>query len=175
MAALPRFDCDSLFGALDARRREEGLDWRQLATALWQQSWKLNAQRADSPLCPGAVPRFRQRGTISCQYALFMLRWIDQPPEDFLSGPVVEVGDTRLPRAGPDRRLRWDLAELYAALSARRRQVALTWAELAEELDCTASRLTNLRTARLADMDLVTRTTQWLSEPASTFIHPAGW
>jgi len=37
------------------------------------------------------------------------------------------------------------------------------------------SRLTNLRTARLADMDLAMRTTQWLRRPAAAFIHPAQW
>ena len=51
----------------------------------------------------------------------------------------------------------------------------LTWASLARELDCTPSRLTNLRTARLADMDLTMRVTQWLGRPAAEFIHPADW
>ena len=37
------------------------------------------------------------------------------------------------------------------------------------------ARLTNLRTARLADMALVMRTTQWLARPAADFIHPAEW
>lgn len=175
MAALPRFDCDALFSALDARRREEGLDWHQLASALWQQSWKLNAQRSDNPLCPGAVPRFKQRGNISCQYAMFMLRWLNRAPEDFLAGSVAEVGDTRLPTAGPETRLRWDLGELHAALNARRHEDGLTWASLAEQMNCTANRLTNLRTARIADMDLAVRISQWLRQPARAFIHPARW
>ncbi|MDT7647897.1 MAG: hypothetical protein QOC75_4897 [Pseudonocardiales bacterium] len=175
VAALPRFDCDALFRALDARRREEGLDWNQLASALWQQSWELNAQRADNPLCPGAVPRFGQRGSISCQYALFMLRWIDRAPEEFLAGAVVDVGNTRLPEAGPESRLRWELGALHAALNERRRENGQTWADLAKQLDCTPNRLTNLRTARLADMDLAIRATQWLSQPAAAFIRPADW
>jgi hypothetical protein len=106
---------------------------------------------------------------------LFMLRWLDRAPEDFLTGPVVDVGDTRLPEAGPDARLRWDLSEVHTALNERRRERGLTWTELARELDCTPSRLTNLRTARLADMDLAMRVTQWLGRPAAAFIHPAGW
>jgi hypothetical protein len=175
MSALPQFDCDALFSALDTRRHDEGLDWHQLAAVLWQQSWELNAQRSDNPLCPGAVPRFRQRGNISCQYALFMLRWIERPPEDFLTGPVVDVGDPRLPDAGPNSRLRWDLHELHAALNTQRQENGLTWPALAQQLDCTTNRLTNLRTARLADMGLAMRTTQWLRQPASAFIHPANW
>ena len=104
-----------------------------------------------------------------------MLRWLRRAPEDFLTGPVVDVGDVRLPEAGPDRRLRWDLHQLYVALNDQRRQSDLTWAALGEEIGCTPARLTNLRTARMADMDLAMRTTQWLTMPAARFIHPAPW
>ena len=104
-----------------------------------------------------------------------MLRWLRRAPEDFLSGAVVDVGNVQLPKAGADSRLRWNLNQLHAALNDRRRERDLTWADLAQELNCTPSRLTNLRTARLADMDLVMRITQSLGQPAAAFIHPAKW
>src|SRR4029079_5628297 len=104
---------------------------------MWQQWAELNAQRADHPLCGGAVQRLPVRGATSCQYALFMLRWLSRAPEDFLTGPVADVGDVRLPAAGPEHRLRWELSELHAALNAQRREGGLTWPELAEELGCT--------------------------------------
>ena len=107
------------------------------------------------------------------KYALFMLRWLDRAPEDFLTGPTIDVGDTRLPRTGPASRLRWNLSELHAALNAERQTRGLAWPELAQLLDCTPSRLTNLRTAHLADMGLVMRVTQWLQRPAADFIHAA--
>ncbi len=173
--ALPVFDCGALYGALDARRRDRGLGWYELADELWEQSAELNLQRTDHPLCGGAVSRLQQRGATSCQYGLFMLRWLHRAPEDFLTGPVVDVGDVRLPAAGSDSRLRWNLNEVHSALNEQRRERRLTWAELAQGLDCTASRLTNLRTARLADMDLAMRVTQWLARPAAAFIHPARW
>jgi hypothetical protein len=173
--ALPVFDFGAFAGALDAQRRSRGLDWYELAAELWQQSSDLNARRNDHPLCGGAVGRLRLRGATSCQYALFMLRWLRRAPEDFLIGPVVDVGDTRLPEAGPDSRLRWDLSELHSALNEQRRERELTWADLAREIDCTSSRLTNLRTARLADLDLAMRVTQWLGQPAATFVHRADW
>jgi transcriptional regulator with XRE-family HTH domain len=88
---------------------------------------------------------------------------------------VVDVADTHLPKAGLDSRLRWDLSEMYTSLNEMRQQRGLTWAELARNLDCTPNRLTNLRTARLADMDLAMRVTQWLGQPAAAFIHPADW
>lgn len=173
--ALPVFDCGALFSALDAQRRDRGLDWSALADELWQQSSELNAQRTDHPLCGGAIARLPKRGATSCQYALFMLRWIRRAPEDFLTGQVVDVGDVALPEAGPGSRLRWNLNQVHAALNGERRARGLTWAELARELNCTPNRLTNLRTARLADMDLAMRITQWLGQPAASFIHPAQW
>jgi hypothetical protein len=175
MSALAVFDCGALYRALDSQRRDRELDWYSLADELWQQSAELNAQQTGHPLCGGAVQRLRTRGATSCQYGLFMLRWLGRAPEDFLTGPVVDVGDVRLPKAGPDRRLRWDLSQVHAALNEQRSQRNLTWAELAGELGCTPSRLTNLRTARFADMDLALRVTQWLGRPAAAFIHPAQW
>lgn len=175
MPGHPVFDCERLFSALDQARSDRGLQWFPLAAELWDQSSELNAQRTDHPLCGGAIMRLPQRKAISCQHALFMLRWLGRPPEDFLTGPVVQVCDTHLPEADTGSRLRWDLAQLHAALAARRRDRDLSWAALAELLDCTPSRLTNLRTARFADMDLAMRITQWLGEPAATFIHPAQW
>jgi hypothetical protein len=172
---LPVFDGSSLIRALDEKRADRGLDWTALATELWGQSAELNAELADAHLCPGALVRTAKRGTMSCQYALILLRWIGRAPEDFLTGAVVAVGEARLPEAGPDSRLRWDLSQVYAALNERRRSLGLTWAELAEELDCTPGRLTNLRTARLADMNLAMRVTQWLGQPAASFVHPARW
>ena len=171
----PVFDGSALIRALDEKRAESGLDWNVLATELWQQSAELNAELADNHLCSGALVRTAKRGTMSCQYALILLRWLDRAPEDFLTGPVVPVGDVRLPPAGADSRLRWNLPQVHAALNQRRQERRLTWAQLAEELDCTPARLTNLRTARLADMGLAMRVTQWLGQPAAAFVHPARW
>ncbi|MDT5323632.1 MAG: hypothetical protein QOF25_784 [Mycobacterium sp.] len=175
MRTLPVFDGSALISALDAQRADRGLGWTALADELWQQSARLNAELSDHSLCPGALVRTAKRGAMSCQYALIILRWIRRAPEDFLTGAVVDVGDVRLPEAGTDRRLRWDLRQLHAALNERRRERQLTWAELATELGCTSSRLTNLRTARLADMELTMRITQWLGQPAALFVHPAEW
>ena len=172
---LARFDFDAFFGALDAARREHGLGWYELAGELWEQSAELNAHRDDHPLCGGAVSRQGARGETSCQYALFMLRWLGRAPEEFLSGPVADVGETRLPAPGPDRRLRWNLAAVHAELNRQRQDRGMTWAELAGVLDTTPARLTNLRTARFTDLTLAMRITQWLRRPAAAFIHPADW
>lgn len=112
---------------------------------------------------------------MSCQYALVLLRWIRRVPEDFTVGAIVDVGDTRLPEVGPDRRLRWDLGALHAALNEHRQEQGLTWAALAGTLDCTPNRLTNLKTARPADMGLVMGVTQRIGQPAARFIRASDW
>lgn len=164
-----------MINVLEAERTEHGLGWTELAHEMWEESAQLNADLADHGLCQGALIRTAKRATMSCQYALIILRWIDRAPEDFLTGPVVDVGDTQLPAAGPDRRLRWDLSEVHAALNQQRQDHQLTWAQLAEIIGCTPNRITNLRTARLADMGLTMRVTQWLGKPAAQFIQPARW
>lgn len=175
MAALPVFDFPAFFAAFDIERRDRGLDWYAFADELWQQSSGLNAQRMDHPLCGGAVSRLGARGATSCQYALFMLRWLGRAPEEFLTGPVVDVGEIQLPESGPNSRLRWDLNQLYTLLNDQRQERGLSWSELAREIGCTPSRLTNLRTAHMADMDFTMRVTQWVGKPAAQFIHAAQW
>lgn len=175
MRTVVSFDGKAMINVLDGQRSSRGLDWNALSLELWQQSRDLNAQLSDHGLCQGALVRTAQRGTMSCQYALIILRWIRRAPEDFLTGPAVDVGDVRLPDAGPDRRLRWDLNQLHASLNEHRQERNLTWASLADELDCTPSRLTNLRKARLADMDLTMRVTQQVKKPAATFVHAQRW
>ena len=170
---LATFDFDAFFAAVDLARRGHDLHWYALADELWDLSATLNAERDDHPLCGGAVSRLGARGETSCQYALYLLRWLEQPPEAFLVGPVAHVGDTQLPDPGPDSRLRWDLAQLHAAVNEQRQREGLTWAGLADQIGCTPGRLTGLRGARMADMALTMRLTQWLHRPAADFIHPA--
>ncbi|MGY4644920.1 hypothetical protein [Cellulomonas sp. URHB0016] len=170
---LPTFDFAAFIGAVDRARRGQELHWYALADELWDLSVTLNAQRDDHPLCGGAVSRLGARGETSCQYALYLLRWLGEPPEAFLVGPVVDVGDASLPDPGPDSRLRWDLPQLHAAVDEQRRRQGLTWVALAAHVGCTPARLTGLRGARQADMALTMRVTQWLRRPAADFIHPA--
>jgi hypothetical protein len=175
MTATPVFDFAAFVAAYDTERQERGLGWYEFADELWEQSAQLNAEREDHPLCGGALGRQGERGATSCQYALFMLRWLGRAPEDFLTGPGTHTGDVALPEPGPDRRLRWDLPRLHRVLNEERHSRGLTWAQLADELGCTPSRLTNLRTARMADLELTMRVTQWLGRPAAQFIAPARW
>ena len=106
--ALPTFDFAAFFATVDEARRDRDLGWYDLAGELWDQSAQLNAERDDHPLCGGAVSRLGARGETSCQHALYLLRWLGQAPEDFLTGPAADVGEVRLPDPGPES-LRADL------------------------------------------------------------------
>lgn len=170
------FSVRRLAAATDAERQRRGLSWRQAAADIWEQSADLNALRDDHPLAASTLAGMADRGGVSCQHALFVLRWLGRSPESFLVGgeQVDETYD--LPPAGANQRLRWDLAATYEALNARRLEQGLSWPELARLLRCSPNQLTGLRTARFAvDMQLAMKIAQWLETPAITFIHPATW
>ncbi len=171
----PVFDGAALVAEVDAKRAAQGQSWTIVAEALTELSGKLRGELDDHAVCPGALQRTVRRGSMSCQYALMLLQWLGRAPEDFLSCDRRENGDVQLPVIGTDARLRWDLAKLHGAVNARRVEQGLTWSALAAELGTTPSRLTNLRTARQADMDLTMRVTQWLGRPAAAFVHAAKW
>ena len=86
--ALAAFDFAAFFAAVEDARRERDMGWYDLADQLWDQSAQLNAERRDHPLCGGAVSRLGARGETSCQYALYLLRWLGRAPEEFLAGPT---------------------------------------------------------------------------------------
>ncbi|MGO9456734.1 MAG: hypothetical protein ACLP62_06775 [Acidimicrobiales bacterium] len=170
------FDAGALFEALDRQRLERTLSWRQVADAIWSQSCELNVRRNDHPVAVETIRGMPRRNNVSCQHALFMLRWIGRAPEDFIAHPVVGSAGVGLPVAGPDRRLRWNLGALYNAMNARRRDEGLTWKALADLLGCTQNQLTGIKTARFATgMRLAMRITQWLARPATEFIYAARW
>ena len=179
--AVRDFDAVALFHALDGLRTQAGLSWQGVADAIWDLSEQLNRRRpGDHPISPATIRSMGRRGAISCQHALFMLRWLGRAPEEFLTalpGPDgAGAAHPALPAAGADRRLRWDLKALHGALDEQRRQQGLTWAELARQLRCTPSQLTGLRTARFAaSMNVAMHIVQWLGRPAADFVYPARW
>jgi hypothetical protein len=170
------FDAGALFVALDRQRLERELSWRQVAEAIWAQSFELNDRRRDHPIAVETITGMPKRNNISCQHALFMLRWIGRAPEEFVADPVAGTTGVGLPIAGPDRRLRWNLGALYDAMNARRLDDRLTWQSLADLLGCTQSQLRGIKKARFAiGMRLAMRITQWLARPATEFTYAARW
>jgi hypothetical protein len=174
--ALRSFDIAALHAALDDKRNSLGLSWRSVAKQLWELSSDLNDRRRDHPISPSTLTNMVKHPRISCQHALFMLRWLGRTPESFLKGATGDDERFALPSAGPDRRLRWALKLLYASMDEKRRRDGLTWAALAAILGYSPSQLTGLRTAKFATgMDLAMRIVQWIGRPAAAFVYPASW
>jgi hypothetical protein len=170
------FDAGALYLALDARRSALGLSWKGVADQIWALSSDLNDRRRDHPISPSTLTGMATHPRTSCQHALFMLRWLSRTPESFLEGAGKDDPRFALPRAGPDRRLRWALKLLYAAMDEKRRDDGLTWPALAVVIGCTPSQLTALRTAKFGTgMDVAMRIVQWLGRPAADFVYPARW
>jgi hypothetical protein len=168
------FSVTDLYHAMDRQRLEHHLTWSQAARDIWELSSELNARRNDHPISPATLTGMAQRGSTSCQHALFFLRWLQRSPESFLEGGSPLEGG--LPEVGSDRRLRWRLTYLYEAMNVQRRDRGMTWSELATLLRCTTSQLTGLRTAKYATgIKLAMRITQWLDRPAADFIYAAKW
>jgi hypothetical protein len=175
-SSIRPFDAGALYQALDDRRAELGLTWAAVARQMWQLSADLNDRRRDHPISPSTLTGMARNPRATCQHALFMLRWLGRAPESFLPGGTEDDGPFALPAPGPDRRLRWALKLLYAAMDEKRRQDGLTWPALAAVLGCSPNQLTALRTAKYATgMDVAMRIVQWLRRPAADFVYPAKW
>jgi len=80
------FDTSALSTALDAQRIARGRSWSQVAGQIHELSSVLNNPRRDHPISPSTIINMGRRGNISCQRALFFLRWLGRSPESFLHG-----------------------------------------------------------------------------------------
>jgi hypothetical protein len=110
---------------MDARRRDEQLSWPELAAAIWEKSRLLNERRNDHPISPATIKKMAEG--VSCQHALFVLRWLELPPENFIAVPQPGTAGVPLPVADEEYRLRWNLKRLYGALNAARTARGATW------------------------------------------------
>ncbi len=168
------FNSEAFFAAIDARRLELQLSWPALATVIWDQSRVLNERRKDHPISPATIKK--AGGGLSCQHALFLLRWLGVPPEMFIDTPAPGTVGMPLPVADEAHRLRWSLKKLHATLNAGRTRRGMTWQQTADRLHCTVSQITGLRTAKFATgMVLAMRITQVMRRPAAEFIYVAEW
>ena len=175
LTSLKDFDTQAFFAAIDAQRRAEQLSWPALANAIWEQSRALNARRNDHPISPATISKLAERPGISCQHALFLLRWLRVPPETFIAVPQPGTA-VPLPLADEAHRLRWNLQKLYGTLNTARTARRATWQQAADHLHCTPSQLTGLRIAKFATgMRLAMRITQALHRPAADFVYVAEW
>jgi hypothetical protein len=176
VTAPKEFNTKAFFAAVDARRHDQHLSWPALASVVWEQSRVLNARDGSHPISPSTIRTLAERQDISCQHALFLLRWLGLPPETFITSPWQETAGVPLPPADEAHRLRWNLRKLYAVLDAARAARGATWQQAAAYLHCTPSQLTGLRTVKYAiGMRLTMRITQSLRRPAADFVYATDW
>jgi len=176
VASPEGFDTRAFFAAVEAKRLEQKLSWPALATVIWEQSRLLNERRNDHPISPATIRKMGDRRGVSCQHALFVLRWLDAPPEAFIAAPQPGTAGVPLPLADEAHRLRWNLKKLYAVRDAARTACSATWRQAAARLHCTPSQLVHLRTAKFATgRSLAMRINQALRRPAADFVYIAEW
>jgi transcriptional regulator with XRE-family HTH domain len=67
-----------------------------------------------------------------------------------------------------------DVEALYSALDAKRRRQGVSWREIANELDISASTFTRMAQGQRPDIDTFTTLLAWLEMPAEKYARPAG-
>jgi hypothetical protein len=174
---LRKFNTDALYAALDAERIARDLSWSAVARQFWDLDAELNRSRPhDHPFSASTIRSMKDRAQTSCQHALFMLRWLDRAPEQFLQPSADDPVAVRLPVVPVGKRLRWSLTALYAAADGTRSEDGLTWRAAAERLGCQPGQLTGLRTATYAtNINLAMRIVQWSARPSTDFMYFADW
>jgi hypothetical protein len=174
---LPDFDVVALREALDARRLELGLSWRQVMSEINSQSPGLAARLGEArhPFSQSTVTNMARRRDLTCQHALPLLFWLGRSPESFVPDGR-RLADEPLPDVGPDHNLRWHIPRLYEALNQQRQARGMTWRALAAELNCSPNQLSGLPRIRYAiSIRLAMRITRWLDRPAREFMFAADW
>ena len=156
------FDVQSLWDAMNAKRRKSGYTESEMMEALN----RVNNQRV--PMALETVKNMVRRRDTTCQHALHMLRWLDRTPESFLTNAQQ---DAPLPFSS-EKRLYWSMPALGEAVDKEKKSRGLTWQQVADELDCTRNQASGIRKLRYGmSVHLAMRITLWLGRPSTEFIH----
>jgi hypothetical protein len=166
-AGLDDFDMSALHAALDEQRRARGLTW----AGVTREINRPDARPVLHPISVSSVTGTRHGRGVEGNIVLQMLLWLDRTPESFVPGhPAPVTPDKLLRQPDLDRRLRWDVPALHAALDQTRRERALTWKQVADEIGgFTPAMLTGLARGRHVVFPRVMRLVAWLDRSAASF------
>ena len=156
----------ALTEALDARRVEFGLTWRELAI----QETERPGRRSERRIAASTFKSTGQRHSVRDTVVLQALRWLRRTPESFVPGLPQSIA-----RPVPDDdtgRPALDTQAIYRAVDDRRAVQGLTWDQVADELG------RGFNPAMLKRLDYVTHIGfprvvtifQWLQRPTADFI-----
>ena len=166
-ARLEDFDIAALYAALDEQRQARGLTW----AGATREINRPEARPVLHPISVSSVTGTRNGRGGEGNIVLQMLLWLDRTPESFVPDhPAPSTPDKLLPQPPPDRRLRWDVPALHAALNEKRQERGMTWKQIADEIGgFTPAMLTGLAKARHIGFPRVMRLVIWLDRPAASF------
>jgi hypothetical protein len=170
---IPRrdFDLQALYAALDDRRRERQMSWTAIAA-------EVNRFRTTlRPISASTITSLSQKKVGEGGGILQMLLWLGRTPESFVPGiPDANAAAFRLPELTTGQILRWDTRALFVALDARRKELQMTWVEVAREIGSfTPGMLTNLSKGGRIGFPRVMRLARWLGRPATAYTRIAYW
>lgn len=152
------FDRQALYAALDARRRERAISWRQVSL--------------ETGVAASTIIATKRAGRMETDGMLAMVRWLGRVPEEFIRGS--KSPSFAQTTAATERFLaghRFNTRTLYQALDAQRRSRQLTWSEVAQE---TANHIAPAMLTRLAmggrvSVDVMVSAVGWLGTTVESF------
>jgi hypothetical protein len=159
------FDLAGLSEALDARRRELGLTWQELAMQVTDRPSRGSDRRIAASTFKGMSQRSSVRDTVVLQ----ALRWLGRTPESFVPG-LRETSKHPLPDDDTGRPA-LDTRAIYLAVNDRRARQGLTWREVAAEIGpgFSPGMLTRLAGGTGIGFPRVMRIFRWLGRPVAEF------
>jgi hypothetical protein len=159
------FDVAALSEALDARRRQRGLTWPELAVQVTDRP----SRRSDRRIAASTFQGMSQRGSVRDTVVLQALRWLGRTPESFVPG-LAEGPEHALPDDDAGRPA-LDTRAIYLAVNDQRTARGLTWRDVADEIGpgVTAGMLTRLADGTGTGFPRVMRIFQWLERPVAEF------
>jgi hypothetical protein len=161
------FDRHALYEAVDAEREARGITWSDLVRELN----RVFEGKPSLPFALSTIKGIRDKRAVTSAVILQLLRWLDRPPEDFISDAVPVLGSVALPKIPAAQVLRTESKALHAALDRTRIERGMTWRQVADQRPETQPpMLTNLAKGPLIGFPQLTRITQWMGQPVASFV-----
>jgi hypothetical protein len=157
----PKFDPQSLYDAVDAQRRERGMTWTDLTKELRVSTSTIKSMT-------------KRKWGIELDGVIGLARWVGRTVESFAGadgGPPPRPGSY----AKTGRFLRFNTAELYAAVNEERDRRALTWDQVAAEIWPSGpwgpSQLRRMAKGGRSDVSSALAICEWLGRTIQSFEH----
>jgi hypothetical protein len=162
---VPGMDVRALGQALDARRSELGLSWKELAFQATERPNRKSKRR----IAPSTFQGLARRGSGRDTVVLQALRWLGRSPESFVPGLPEGAGE-KVPDDGSGRPA-FDNRAVYRALDQKRTAEGLSWTDVADQLGpgFSATKLKGLEGGPGYHFPQAMTICQWVGRPVAEF------